>query len=85
MFILFVSFIEYKYKYYKMNIRYISVFKFCYNVICLRCLLCFGADKEIISNLLVHIFFCILKHAALVKAIKVQLFVLSTEHQTAER
>ena len=79
MFLLFVWFIENRYKYYKINIRYTYVFNFFYNVIYLRCLLCFGADTETISGLLVKILFYLQNQTAMVPAIKSQLFILSTE------
>ena len=52
--LLFVSLIGYRSKYYRINIKYTSVFKFCYIVIYLRCLLCFGADTK--NNVGVDIF-----------------------------
>ena len=48
-----VSLIENRLKYYKINIRYTSVFKYFYNVVYLQCLLCFGADTEILYIFLV--------------------------------
>ena len=57
MFILFVHYIEDRSKYNKINSRYTSVFKFCYYVIWLLFLPCFGAETEIIYILLVYICF----------------------------
>ena len=51
---LFVRWIGYKSKYYKISFRYTSVFKNIYNVIWLWSLPCFGAESEII-----YIYLCI--------------------------
>ena len=65
-----VHYIEDRYKCYKMNIIYTSVFEFCYNVIYLQCLMCFGAGTEIFSVLLVQVLLCLKNHAVLVTTIK---------------
>ena len=83
MFLLFVRFIEDRYKDYKINTRYTSVLKLCYNVIYLQFLLCFGAETEIML-------FCIYLVVSTTAHrsgtdIKVQSFVLFTEHQTSNR
>ena len=81
MFLLF----EDRYKYYKINIIHKSVFVFCYNVVYLQCLVCFGADTDIFSVLLVYILFCIQNQSALVTTIKEQLYIFSTKHQISEQ
>ena len=60
---------------------FVLVFVFCYNAIYLQCLLCFVADTEILSVLLVYILFCLKNHAVMVTTIKSQLFLLSTNHR----
>ena len=57
LFILFVIWIEGRSKYYKINIRYTYISKFCYNDIWLLFLLFFSIDTEIMYCLLISIFF----------------------------
>ena len=83
MFLFFVRLIEDRYKYHNINIRYTSVFGFCYSVMYLQYLLYFGLDAEIFSVLLVYILFCIQNHAALVTRINAQLFILYNRKRTA--
>ena len=54
---LFVSWIEYRCKYYKINFRYTYVFKFFSYVILLWFLMCFGADTKIMDALLLQVCF----------------------------
>ena len=70
MFLFFVRSNEERYKYYKISIIYTYVFNFCYNVIYLQCLLCFGLDAEIFSVLLLQVLFCLQNHEALVTTIQ---------------
>ena len=46
MFLFCVCLIEDKYKYYNIYILYVSILDFCYNIMYLQCVLCFGLDKE---------------------------------------
>ena len=57
MHLLIVRWIEDKSKYYNINFRYISVFKFCYNDIWLWFVPFFGAESRIMYILLVYICF----------------------------
>ena len=81
----FVRSIEDRYKYYKINIIYTYVLNFFYNVIYLKCFLCFGADTEIFSFSLVQVLFCLQNNAMLVTTIKARLFILSTKHRTYDQ
>ena len=80
MFLLFVRFIEDRYKDYKINTRYTSVLKLCYNVIYLQFLLCFGAETEIM--IFVYILLCLPWHTDLEQISKCsRLYYLpSTKH-----
>ena len=55
LFLLFVCYIEYRYKYYKTNIRYTSVLKCCYNDIWLWFFCVFSAETEMMYALLIYI------------------------------